>query len=219
MKFTGKKFGYVRCSSKEQNYQYQIKELKKHGINEALIFADKESGKNFERKDYIRLKEILGEGDELYIAALDRFGRNAEEMEKEYRELQAKGVILRILDFAPSMMEVKQGDEMAETMFKMMSEMMFKFMSYMAEMERKKIKKKQRQGIDSMPVDEATGKRISTKTGNSMGRPARQFPEGWKECYNNWKVGKLTATATMELLGLKRNTFYRLVKDYENNKY
>lgn len=211
----GKKFGYVRCSSKEQNYQYQIDELKKHGINEALIFADKESGKNFKRKEYLRLKEILGEGDELYITALDRFGRNAEEMEKEYRELQSKGVILRILDFAPSMMEVKQGDEMSQIMFKMMSEMMFKFMSYMAEMERKKIKKKQRQGIDSMPIDETTGKRISSKTGRAMGRPSRQFPEGWEQAYKEWKAGKVTAVATMEQLGLKRNTFYRLVKDYE----
>lgn len=211
----GKKFGYVRCSSKEQNYQYQIDELKKYGINEALIFADKESGKNFKRKEYLRLKEILGEGDELYITALDRFGRNAEEMEQEYRELQAKGVILRILDFAPSMMEVKQDDEMSQTMFKMMSEMMFKFMSYMAEMERSKIKKKQRQGIDSMPVDEVTGKRISSKTGRAMGRPSRQFPEGWEEAYKEWKAGKVTATATMEQLRLKRNTFYRLVKDYE----
>lgn len=211
----GKKFGYVRCSSKEQNYQYQIDELKKYGINEALIFADKESGKNFKRKEYLRLKEILGEGDELYITALDRFGRNAEEMEQEYRELQAKGVILRILDFAPSMMEVKQDDEMSQTMFKMMSEMMFKFMSYMAEMERKKIKKKQRQGIDSMPVDETTGKRISSKTGRAMGRPSRQFPEGWEKAYDEWKAGRITATATMEQLRLKRNTFYRLVKDYE----
>ena len=214
----GKKFGYVRCSSKEQNYQYQIDELKKYGINEALIFADKESGKNFKRKEYLRLKEILGEGDELYITALDRFGKNAEEMEQEYRELQAKGVILRILDFAPSMMEVKQDDEMSQTMFKMMSEMMFKFMSYMAEMERKKIKKKQRQGIDSMPVDEATGKRISSKTGRAMGRPSRQFPDGWEQAYNEWKAGKVTAIATMGKLGLKRNTFYRLVKDYKENR-
>lgn len=184
----------------------------------ALIFADKESGKNFKRKEYLGLKEILGEGDELYITALDRFGRNAEEMEKEYRELQAKGVILRILDFAPSMMEVKQDDEMSQTIFKMKSEMMFKFMSYMAEMERKKIKKKQRQGIDSMPVDETTGKRISSKTGRAMGRPASQFPEGWEQAYKEWKAGKVTAAATMEELGLKRNTFYRLVKDYKEKR-
>lgn len=126
-------------------------------------------------------------------------------MEQEYKELQAKGVILRILDFTPSMMDFKSGDEV--------SEMMFKMMSYMADIERKKIKKKQRQGIDSMPVDEVTGKRISSKTGKPYGRPARQFPEGWEGAYNEWKAGKVTAT--MEQLGLKRNTFYRLVKDYE----
>ncbi|MGL5352722.1 MAG: recombinase family protein [Clostridium sp.] len=218
MKLTGKKFGYARCSSKEQNYQYQIDELKGLGINEALIFADKESGKDFNRTEYQRIKQILGKGDELYITALDRFGRNAEEMETEYMELKAKGVVLRILDFQPSMMDIKEGDEMEEAMFKMMSEMMFKMMSYMAEMERKKIKKKQRAGIHSMAVDEVTGKRISRKTGNAYGRPARKFPNGWEVAYNNWKGGKETAIATMELLGIKRNTFYRLVKDYECEK-
>lgn len=215
MKLTGKKFGYARCSSDSQDYKYQIEELKKQGINEALIFADKESGKDFNRTEYQRVKAILGEGDELYITALDRFGRNAVEMEQEYKELQAKGVILRILDFTPSMMDFKSGDEVSEMVFKMMSEMMFKMMSYMADIERKKIRKKQRQGIDSMPVDEITGKRISTKTGNAYGRPARQFPDGWVSAYEEWKDKKRTATATMEMLGLKRNTFYRLVMDYE----
>lgn len=217
MRITGKKFGYARCSSDSQDYKYQIEELKKHGINEALIFADKESGKDFNRAEYQRVKAILGEGDELYITALDRFGRNAVEMEQEYKELQSKGVILRILDFTPSMMDFKSGDEVSEMVFKMMSEMMFKMMSYMADIERRKIKKKQRQGIDSMPLDKVTGKRISSKTGKTYGRPARQFPDGWEKVYVDWKDGKITAVASMKLLGLKRNTFYRLVKDYECN--
>lgn len=35
-------------------------------------------------------------------------------------------------------------------------------------------------------------------------------------CLSDWKSRKITAIATMELLGVKRNTFYRLVKDYED---
>lgn len=68
-----------------------------------------------------------------------------------------------------------------------------------------------------MPIDKVTGKRISSKTGKAYGRPARQFSEGWEMAYNEWEEGK--ATATMELLGVKRNTFYRLVKDYEYQKH
>lgn len=63
-------------------------------------------------------------------------------------------------------------------------------------LEQKKIKKKQRQGIDSMPVDEVTGKRISSKTGKTYGRPARQFPEGWEISYNEWKGNSNSNYAT-----------------------
>lgn len=56
-----------------------------------------------------------------------------------------------------------------------------------------------------MVIDE-TGKKISDKTGRATGRPAIAFPKEWQEAYKSWKDGK--TTATMELLGLKRNTFY-----------
>lgn len=109
---------------------------------------------------------------------------------------------------------LRQVPEENEFIFDIMNNLLLDVLTTMAEEERKKnIKRRQRAGVDSMPVDEATGKRISTKTGNAIGRPARQFPEGWEGAYNEWKAGKVTAT--MEQLGIKRNTFYRLVKDYE----
>jgi DNA invertase Pin-like site-specific DNA recombinase len=45
-------YGYIRVSSKDQNEARQIEEMKKHGVDERFIFMDKESGKNFERKEY-----------------------------------------------------------------------------------------------------------------------------------------------------------------------
>lgn len=59
------------------------------------------------------------------------------------------------------------------------------------------------------------GKRIGKK-GNAIGRPPKTFPENWVEIYNQWKNKKITATYAMEILNLKRNTFYNLVKKYEN---
>ncbi|PGD67711.1 integrase, partial [Bacillus pseudomycoides] len=41
-----KKFGYVRVSSKDQNEERQIQNMKNLGIEERDIFIDKESGKN-----------------------------------------------------------------------------------------------------------------------------------------------------------------------------
>ena len=64
-----------------------------------------------------------------------------------------------------------------------------------------------------MPV--VDGKKVSIKTNRPTGRPSIDFPENWEEQYNIWKAGEQTAKVTMENLGLKKNTFYKLVKEHE----
>ncbi|PEK05713.1 integrase, partial [Bacillus pseudomycoides] len=54
-----KKFGYVRVSSKDQNEERQIQNMKDLGIEERDIFIDKESGKNMERENYQMLKRLV----------------------------------------------------------------------------------------------------------------------------------------------------------------
>ena len=50
---------------------------------------------------------------------------------------------------------------------------------------------------------------------NGLGRPQIDFPDNWEEIYNEWRDNKITATKAMEILGLKRNTFYRLASKWE----
>lgn len=50
-----------------------------------------------------------------------------------------------------------------------------------------------------------------------MGRPMIDFPPNWNQFYSDWKAGTITAVAAMRQLGLKRSTFYRLVKQQEEN--
>ena len=214
MKLTGRKFGYVKVSSEIQDYKCQVEELIEAGVVKELIFTDKPSGKEVNRIEYQTLKAKLSEGDELYIHAVDRLGRSKEDTKKEFQELKDKGVIFRVLNLPTTLRQVPEENEF---IFDIMNNLLLDLLTTMVEEERNDIKKRQRAGIDSMIIDEATGKRISTKTGKAMGRPSSQFPKGWEDAYNNWKAGKVTATATMELLGLKRNTFYRLVKDYEGD--
>ena len=210
MELTGRGFGYVKVFSESQDYKYQVEELIEAGVVKELIFIDKPSGKEVNRIEYQQLKAKLSEGDELYIHAVDSLGRSKEDTKKEFQELKDKGVIFRVLNFPTTLRQVPEENEF---IFDIMNNLLLDVLTTMIEEERNNIKKRQRHGIDSMIIDKATGKRISTKTGNAIGRPARQFPEGWEDAYNEWKAGKVTAT--MEQLGIKRNTFYRLVKDYE----
>lgn len=44
-----KTFGYVRVSSKDQNEERQIRNMKDLGIEDQDIFIDKQSGRNMQR--------------------------------------------------------------------------------------------------------------------------------------------------------------------------
>ena len=65
-----KKFGYVRVSSKDQNEERQIQNVKNLGIEERDIFIDKESGKNMERENYKMLKRLVRTGDTIVFDSL-----------------------------------------------------------------------------------------------------------------------------------------------------
>ena len=52
--------------------------------------------------------------------------------------------------------------------------------------------------------------------GKHLGRPRVKYPENWEECYGRWKGGMLSAKEAMTLTGLKKDSFYRLVKKYES---
>ena len=60
-------FGYARVSSREQNLDRQIYELKKY-VNEENILMDKSSGKDLDRPAYQALKGALGRYAYYYVS-------------------------------------------------------------------------------------------------------------------------------------------------------
>lgn len=69
-------FGYARVSSKEQNEERQLLSFKELSIAERDIYVDKQSGKDFDRKQYTTLKNILRKNNLLIIKSIDRLDRN-----------------------------------------------------------------------------------------------------------------------------------------------
>lgn len=197
-----KKFGYVRVSSKDQNEMRQLESMLNNGINERDIFIDKQTGKNFDRPQYQLMKRILREGDILYIHSLDRFGRNKEEILKEWKELtKDKGVDIVVLDM-PLLDTTKNKDSLGS----LIADIVLQILSWMAEEEREKIRTRQREGIDA-----------ALSRGVSFGRPKIPFPKEFDIVYGQWKANEITAMGAMKKLGLKKNTFYKLVKEFEEN--
>ena len=82
---SNKKFGYARVSTAEQNEDRQVLELLEYGIEERDIYVDKQSGRSFERTNYMSLRNsILRNGDILVVKSIDRFGRSYSGIRAEF---------------------------------------------------------------------------------------------------------------------------------------
>lgn len=200
-----RKFFYARISTKDQTLERQIVEAKKLGIDESYIFLEVASGKDFKRPEYQLLKRMLREGDILYIKSIDRLGRNKQMILDEWNELvKVKKVDIVILDM-PLLDTTKYKD--MNGLENLISDIILQLLSYMAEDERLRTKERQREGI-----------KIAREKGIKFGRRKIDPGEKFEEVYQEWKSGQITAVKAMEMLGLKSNTFYRRVKEYEAKK-
>lgn len=197
-------FGYVRVSSADQNEERQLQDLKNAGVEERNIFIDKASGKTFERDNYKAMISRLREGDLVVIASLDRLGRSYIEIQKQWSYItQTIKADIKILDMP--LLDTSTATENIDRRF--IADLVLQILCYTAEKERENIRKRQRQGIDVMPI--VDGQRVSTKTGRPTGRPRAVKPDNWNEIYTRWQNKEITAVKAMEILNLKPNTFYK----------
>jgi len=195
-----RKFGYIRVSSKDQNEGRQLEAMKKLDINERDIYLDKQSGKNFERVNYQLLKRIIRKGDILYIHSLDRFGRNKEEILQEWNDL-TKNIEADIVVMDMPLLDTTQ---YKDSMGSFIADLVLQILSWMAEEERERIRKRQREGID-----------LALQNGVKFGRPKVLVSEEFKEVYRKWRARELTAVEAMKEAGVKKTSFYKLVKALE----
>ena len=192
-----KTFGYCRVSSQDQNEDRQIEAMLELGINERDIFIDKCSGKNFDRPQYQALKLQLRQGDTIIIKSIDRLGRNYRQICDEWREITKEiKADIKVIDL-PLLDTTRKDGLLGEVI----SDIVLQLLSYVAEQERAFIKQRQAEGI-----------KIAKEKGIKLGRPAIKRPDNWEDVYPEWNLGKITAREAMKRLGLKPNTFYKLVK-------
>ncbi len=197
---TNKQFFYGRVSTKEQNADRQIKAAKDFGIDDRDIYIDKKSGKDFDREQYQILKGQLREGDLLVILSIDRLGRNYDQIIAEWRDIISLGCDIVVLDMP--ILDTRNTDGGLTKRF--ISDLFLQILSYVSEQERENIRSRQRQGIE-----------IARSLGKYKGRKPIDVPN-FQEVYTEWRRGSITARKAMELLGgIKPNTFYRWVKEYE----
>ncbi|MEC1716515.1 recombinase family protein [Schinkia azotoformans] len=199
-----RKFFYVRVSSKDQSVERQVAVAKEMGIPEEYVFIEKASGKDFKRPEYQLMKRMLRSGDVLYIQSLDRLGRNKQMILEEWQELiKVKKIEIVVLDM--SLLNTMRYKDLngIETLI---SDLILQLLSYMAEDERNRIRTRQKEGVE-----------VAIRNGVKFGRRKIEVTDSFPSVYQEWKQKKITAVEAMKLVGMKRNTFYRRVKEYESN--
>ncbi len=192
-------FGYARVSSKEQNEERQLVAFKEYGIDERDIYIDKQSGKDFNRENYITLKHILRENDLLVIKSIDRLGRNYNQIIDEWKDI-TKNIKADIVVIDMPLLDTRKNKDLLGTFI---SDLVLQILSYVAEQERTFIKQRQKEGITN-----------AKNNGVKFGRPKIEKPQDFDVVVSRWKNKEIKSKEAMELLGLKPNTFYNMVKKY-----
>lgn len=183
---------YVRVSTVEQNEARQLEALKKYNIDK--WFIEKVSAKNTNRPQLKSMIEFAREGDTIYIHSLDRLARSTKDLLEIVEQLQSKGIHL---------VSNKENIDTSTATGKLMLTMI----GAIAEFERANLLERQKEGIA-----------IAKKEGKFKGRKKIDYPSKWSEVYSKYKNRELKGNEAMEQLGLKRNTFYNLIKQYEEGK-
>ena len=183
---------YVRVSTIEQNEARQTEGLKKYSIDK--WFTEKVSAKDTNRPKLKEMIEFARENDTIYIHSLDRLARSTKDLLDIVEQLQAKGI---------NLVSSKENIDTSTATGKLMLTMIGAINTF----ERENMLERQREGIA-----------IAKEEGKYMGRKEIDYPSNWAEVYGKYKTRDLTGTAAMDQLGLKRNTFYKLVKDFEGGK-
>ena len=190
-------YAYLRVSTKEQNEDRQLAAIQGLEITEDHVFLDKESGRNFERPGYIKMKKALKKGDLLYIKSIDRLGRNYNEILDEWRILtRVKEIDIVVLDMP--LLDTRLGKDLTGTLI---SDLVLQILYYVAENEYRNIKQRQMEGIKAAKAN-----------GVKFGRPKIEVTEAFYIAAEKWKNGDISMGQAAKEAGLSFTTFYRRLK-------
>lgn len=181
--------GYVRVSSVEQNEDRQVEGLKNYNIEK--WFIERVSAKDTNRPQLQAMLDFAREGDTIFVWDFSRLARSVKDLLNIVEQLENKNIHLK---------SIKENLDTSTATGKLMLTMI----AAINEFERNNLLERQREGIA-----------IAKRKGIYKGRKKITYPDNWEEIYNKWKSRELTGAKAMEQLGLKRNTFYKLIKEYE----
>ncbi len=184
------KIGYIRVSTEHQETARQEAIMEQYQVER--VFAEKMSGKNANRPELKAMLEYVRDGDTLYIESISRLGRSTRDLFNIIDILQRKGVTL-----VSSKENIDTNTPQGR--------FVLSIFAALSELEREQTLQRQREGIA-----------IAKAQGKYKGR--EPLPIDWEKfgkLYEQWKAGNITAVWFQKEMGLRSNTFYRRLREYE----
>lgn len=193
------KYGYVRVSAVDQNEIRQLLEMQQIGIIKENIFIDKQSGKDFNRPNYLALVKNLKKGDLLYVKSIDRLGRNYKDIQEQWRIL-TKEMEVDIVVIDMPLLDTRNYKDLMGTFI---ADLVLQVLSFVAQSERENIKKRQEEGI-----------RAAKLQGVRFGRPIKRAPDEFPKLIKQWEKGEISAEDIARACDMSIATFYRRLREY-----
>lgn len=191
-------YGYIRVSTKEQNEQRQLIAMREFGIAETRIYMDKQSGKDFERKNYKKMIRRLKKDDTLVVKSIDRLGRNYDEILEQWRMItKEKQAAIVVLDMP--LLDTRQSRDLTGTLI---ADIVLQLLSYVAQTEREFIHQRQAEGIAA-----------AKQNGVKFGRKPMARPDSFELLKAQWLRGEVSARTAAKQLGITHSTFLRWAKE------
>lgn len=196
-------YGYIRVSNYDQNEDRQIFAMRQLQILPQNLFADKQSGKDFERPQYKKLIRKIKKDDVLYIKSIDRLGRNYTEILEQWRYLtKIKKADIVVLDMP--LLDTRIGKDLMGTF---LSDIVLQVLSFAAENERNNIRQRQAEGIAAAKAK-----------GVRFGRPSKPLPQNFYAVYRKLKSGHLSWSAAANECQMPLTSFRYRVRKYEKGE-
>ena len=187
-------YGYIRVSTKDQNEQRQLIAMQEFGITGKQIYMDKQSGKDFERKNYKRLIRKLKNGDTLVIKSIDRLGRNYDEILEQWRLItKEKQAAIVVIDMP--LLDTRQSRDLTGTLI---ADIVLQLLSYVAQTEHEFIRQRQAEGIAA-----------AKQQGVKFGRKPMERTATFYAIKERWLRKELSARNAAKQLGITHSTFLR----------
>ena len=191
-------FGYARVLPEEQG-NGMVQQLVDVVGDDRFVFTDRRT-KEYDRKNYFFLRNMLRAGDILYVDELGSLGGTLEEIADEWCSLTALQVDVAAL--APAVqLDSRRFRELGE-IGQQMERQMLDLLRYVAELQRRK-QSEQRTGICK---DGQKGKRF--------GRPPLKMDwELFHQTAQRWAAGEMSVEQACALTGTARSSWYKYTKE------